>query len=388
MTFRNVVHSYGWMLLIPALLVGAAACKKSGNPANPAPKAASTATWTPTPADTPTATVGFTPPATCVPTPITSATGTGTLTLAGSLTGPAADPSVQRAVVLIHGWCTQPPSNPPTNGYSGFWLQLEQSLRRGLGPYGAQLMEYHWEQDASTGAPNVVACLSGNPSATLQAVNYASAAASQAYDNGDRLANQLAAYSPNLKDVTFIAHSAGAWAAFKAARTVLNVLPCARVQVVLLDPFIPGVCSATNSLLTTALMSTLAGEHSERIYKLENYYVVDTFTDKLFLPQCGSTAFTSQTFAWRPQDLNVRVDYKRTSSDYCYQPDPSLVSIDATIQQCMDWHSEPLRFYWETADSFSGNGTSDCLAGFPQGRAPVPISQAGFYNLAAFYGGD
>ena len=377
-----------WMfLLICVLLMGPAACKKNGNPSQPStaatPTATAAATVSPTNTFTPTPT--STTILTCIPTPISNTTGTGNLTLAGKLTRPTPDSTAHKVVVLIHGWTTDDPSNPPTNGYDGYWTGLEQSLSGPLSGYDSRLMEYHWEADASTGAPDIAACLSHNTTATMKALNYASAAGYNGYLNGDRLAAQLEEYSGSLKYVTFIAHSAGAWVAYKAAKTLLDADPCVKVGVVLLDPFIPGICSATGSPLNVTLMNTLTNEHSDRIYLLENYYVVDTFTDQLVIPQCENVAFTSQTFSWRSGDVNLRVDYMRTLTSGCYRPDLGADSLYTTIDQYTNWHSEPLHFYVDTADYFAGTANSSCLSSFPSSRLSYSIYHTGFYNLAAAY---
>ena len=125
---------------------------------------------------------------------------------------------------------------------------LSARLIRGT---GSKLLLFHWEDDASTGAA-FDGLFDG-----FGFINAASAA-SNAFSNGARLAAQLNQSAPDLRRVTFVAHSAGAWAAYRAVDKLLKINPYVVVNVVLLDPFIPGVDPTLSTPLTTARIASLA----------------------------------------------------------------------------------------------------------------------------------
>lgn len=262
--------------------------------------------------------------------------------------------SDRTAVVLIHGWN---PGGLPNKFTDGDWPQLVSSLQTRLTGAGWKLLLYHWEEDASTG-----------PSIDLQpnATGFSNArmAANNAFYNGAHLASELNNDAPQLRKVVFVAHSAGSWAAYRAADHLLQYNPYVVVNVVLLDPFIPGVDPSVISPLNTSTMGLLATHPSaERIYRLENYFAVDTLTDFDFdLGNGGGSRATSQTFAWRGRDINQRVDYLTTLPF-------------GTPHTYYDGHGGPLLFYGDSAVASDGPPIPD-----GQAFAPWDFTSIGFYR--------
>ncbi len=256
------------------------------------------------------------------------------------ITGQYLDANDRSAVVLIHGWTAQALQNPPVFQDSfggGDWPQLVSALQARLNGTGTRLLLFHWEDDASTGP------ISFDPLNSLFGradFNAAFDAASNGFLNGDRLSAQLNQAAPDLRRVTFIAHSAGAWVAYRALDKLLKTNPYVVVNMVLLDPFIPGVDPTLGTSLTTATMGSLANHTLEdRIYRLENYFSIDV-TDSVLVDGDGSNA-TSQVFPWRSgdingtqigQQINQRVDYFNGSSfEYGGHDGPKLFFADTVI---------------------------------------------------------
>src|ERR1035441_4421715 len=153
------------------------------------------------------------------------------------------------------------------------WLALVQALYTRLNGTGTKLILFHWEDDASTGT---------RLGSILSPIGFdnANVAAGNAFSNGDRLAAQLNQAAPYLRRVTFIAHSAGAWAAYRAVDKLLQANPYVVVNVVLLDPFIPGADPSRSTPFTTNLMGSLASlPAQDRIYRLENYFSIHYLAD-------------------------------------------------------------------------------------------------------------
>jgi len=176
------------------------------------------------------------------------------------------------AIVLIHGWNPDEHSNMFDNSE---WQNLRARLNARIVAAKAnwQLLQYDWSESAKTG-----------PSPSFA---HPSEAARRAYeDEGPVLAAQLKEKMPELRRLMLVAHSAGTWAAVKAANLLLSDpdLPYLTINVVLLDPFIPGTNAAdTNKHLNTALVNSLAQHQEEhRIHRLENYYSNDVLLDSDF----------------------------------------------------------------------------------------------------------
>jgi hypothetical protein len=232
----------------------------------------------------------------------------------------------KKAIILIHGY---QPGGESANAYgSGSLFNLSQQLSNALYGTAWRLAHYHWEKDAATGS--------------LSLAN-AETAAGRAWSHGYNLAQLLTQETPNLRQVHFIAHSAGIWAAYQAAQQLLLLNPYVTVQVTLLDGFTPGNIDAGSSF-TASLISGLAfGEGNDRIFVLENYH--GTFANgDLLGPACDNT------FSWRPDlDTNLVVD-----GPGCYEANFG--------------HHGPIDFYADTvlaALPFPNGQVSTCLAGAP-----------------------
>ncbi len=122
-------------------------------------------------------------------------------------------PSWKNLIVVIHGWNPDGYANP----YSADpWPQLLSNLddatkQSNLDPATSlptwHVVAYNWNQDAHTGW-----VISEDGSVTENAVTAAANAVSQ----GPLIASAIASKIPGLRQVHFIAHSAGAWAAQNA----------------------------------------------------------------------------------------------------------------------------------------------------------------------------
>lgn len=227
-----------------------------------------------------------------------------------------------RIAVLINGWNRTNETNP----YDNSELQACYSnLSAVLGGSGWEVIPYDWAADAATGGAD----LGGN----------ATEAAETAVWHGRHLAQRLTARCPNLKKVHFIAHSAGSWIARTAARNILLQNSTVRVQVTLLDPFMPNELLTNASYLGEPLMSELDGvSGGGRLYLLENYYSISWNNDLTF--------GTQEVFSWRQGDVNQRVDTGSGHSAYAN-------------------HQGPVQFYADTVKvTRPGEGTVPALADF------------------------
>lgn len=205
--------------------------------------------------------------------------------------------TTRNLVVLVHGW--NPDAVPdgfrrePKDENSGPAVPFEilvENLQAKLRGSEWALTLYRWERDADTGGKYT----------TNAAVN-GTEAAEGGLLHGWHLGDLLTTGYPNLEKVHLIAHSAGTWVARGAMRMLLERNPRARVQLTLLDPFMPNSVWGVSSSLGTALINNLDTlEGSERVFRLENYYAKD------------AVVFGTDTedFAWRAQDeRGFRVDW-------------------------------------------------------------------------------
>lgn len=266
------------------------------------------------------------------------------------------------SVVLIHGWTGAEPQNAPPDAYTGDWSQLNSALETRLASSGWKLLQYHWEQDASTG-PAID--FDSNETGFSNARN----AASHAFYNGAHLATLLHDKCPQLRRIVLVAHSAGSWAAYRAADHLLQANPYVVVNIVLLDPFIPGVDPSVISPLNTSTMGLIDTHPSaDRIYRLENYFAID-YTDIDFdFGSGGGSRATSQTFSWRGRDINHRVDYA---------PNPIVHPGNYYGVEPSDLigHAGPLRFYADSVLASDGPPIPNGLA-----LAPWDFTSVGFYR--------
>lgn len=161
---------------------------------------------------------------------ITSSALAQSTTLTNYLDNSPIDATARKVVVLIHGW------NP--SGYTDFYEQGDQlravrdNLQQALTGSSWKLVLYHWESDADSGSVWNVALTDAFDWGT------ATTAAAHAYTDGGTLGLQLSKF-PNLREVQFVAHSAGKWVAQQAAQMLLIKNPFVIVQIILLDPYIP-----------------------------------------------------------------------------------------------------------------------------------------------------
>jgi len=147
---------------------------------------------------------------------------------------------------------------------------------------------------------------------------------------------------------------------------LLQKNPNVVVQMVLLDPFVPGVAHEMITPLTTQLMSSLASNASvNRIYRLENYYSVDLTDASLSGIFPGGSKATSQSFSWRPTDVNQRVDFTIGVKPY----------YNISLPTDQSGHGGPIRFYADTVAAIDGN-LSDAFV-----KSPYTAANYG-YSLA------
>lgn len=279
-----------------------------------------------------------------------SAANLGYLTYTDQRPAHLAGSSFTKAVVLIHGYTQQDLQNTPANAFdaseSPEWGSMIDALDSRVASDDTKVLLYHWEAEASTGISGVKNSWTGlwqtdfsNPAG---AFDYACQAAGNAYYNqGPHLAALFQGLD-QLREVTFIAHSAGSWVAREAIHELLLTHPFVVANLVLLDPFIPGA-DWTNSIhpeLNVGLMSAIVGEsYADRLYGFENDYAIDTLTDHFPFYQ---TRATSQFFALGGSGyfvVNNQVDYVSASSTKWYKA-----------------HAGPIQFYADTifAEKYEG----------------------------------
>jgi len=225
-------------------------------------------------------------------------------TLTNHMTGQLVNASTKKLIVLFHGW--NPDSNSDSFDNEAFNALLYY-LEYHLAGTDWDLIVYHWEPDADTGPLDL--SLATNPTE----------AAEISHQHGQHLGELLLALTPGLEKIHLIAHSAGSWAARSAMRTLMVGNPTVRSELTLLDPYMPTAIVLVNSSLGAPIMSQLDSlPFSDRIFLLENYYA-----DEL-------TFGTQETFAWRANDINQRVDWM--DNDFIY----------------FDEHSGPVLWYAST----------------------------------------
>ena len=132
---------------------------------------------------------------------------------------------------LVHGW--NPDQNYDDYSQDANFNNLGSAINNQISGTDWNLVGYHWEADADTG-PTL-----GNYPDNFAPVNGAEAAEAS-YLHGLHLGQVLLNNYPNIQKIQFIAHSAGAWCARTAAKYLMQRNPGIKVQVTLLDPFIPG----------------------------------------------------------------------------------------------------------------------------------------------------
>ena len=253
-------------------------------------------------------------------------------TLTDERTGQTISASTTKCIVLIHGW------NPDddANCYSGLeWSSLLTNLKDRLIGSGWGVVAYDWHTDAATG--NIWDIFWNFE------IVPASTAAFNADAHGVHLAGQLNQLAPNLREVHFIAHSAGSWAARAAAQQLLQLNPYVIVQVTLLDPFVPDPAGWLygGDFSDSALNGMQFFSGFDRIQRLENYYADDSLGHGWNPATWGSlttgpTYNTQETFSWRTGiDINQEIDWGNPVFGTSFSPN-------------YDWHSGPIQFYADT----------------------------------------
>jgi hypothetical protein len=225
-------------------------------------------------------------------------------TLTDERTGQSVSASTTKCIILIHGWNPSGAANcyDINNGFE--WFNLITNLKLQLSGSSWSLVTYHWEIDAATG--NI-----WNSLWNFDIVP-ASTAAFNADAHGVHLAGQLNQLCPNLREVQFIAHSAGAWAARSAAQRLLQLNPYVVVQVTLLDPFVPDPTDILygGDFSDSAINGMQNFTGNDRIQRLECYYANDS-------PEHGWNAYPwgswyGPTYDTQEQFIQTRIN-KETS---------------------------------------------------------------------------
>lgn len=255
--------------------------------------------------------------------------------LADDKTGSLISNSATKVIVVIHGW-NRTGGQRSYTGDSEEFVYLRKMLNAAVTKDSKwSLVFYDWKEDADTG--NVVFDATAAP----DPVN-PTKAAEIAHLHGQHL-GELLAQTKALQKVHFIAHSAGTWAARSATRYLLQNT-ATKVQITLLDPFIPGMLNSlrvipNDTSLKKSVIDAIPSmdpSNSNQLYFLENYYAFDDFNPSSAFQygfQCTDypDKATSQLFAWGSRGINQRID------------SPSGLTTDY-----YRWHSGPIQFYSDT----------------------------------------
>ncbi len=288
---------------------------------------------------------------------IPTATGTPTYpsVLIDEMTGQTLSSAATKCIVLVHGW------NPygVTDMYDindGFeFYELIINLRAKLQGTGWSIVAYDWHQDASTG-------LVGPPTPSISQFVFGAAnqAAANGQLHGDHLATMLDNVAPNLREVHFIAHSAGTHASKEAMIQLLQLNPYVIIQTTFLDPYIPCPSDSLGNFSDYAMNQLPFVTGNDRITRLENYFANDDPSHGWNAFPWGSwyppTVDTQETFLWRTGiDINQEVDWGATLLN------PVLLG-SVFYSANYDWHAGPILFYSDTvAASIPGNTPSSSL---------------------------
>ncbi len=288
------------------------------------------------------------------------------------------DESARNIVVLIHGWTAM--DSIPSEEYNRYeddcnapaLYYLFNILKLKLLNSDKKLITYHWEKDASTGLIN------WDSSGLEGPLKNATKAAINAKGHGSNLGVQLAQISPNLRFVHFIAHSAGAWCAREAAKTLManENNPYVIVQITLLDPFIPEDVKRGDGLFSQAAMEEpTSWSYADRIRRMENYFADDgvfwnplaNFSICYWLPTTPTWGTQVKMFSWREEggtDINQQVDWG-------WVP-------EVEYHKYYDYHSGPIEFY---ADTVSASIQGQTIPGGLYGTGcPFNFIQVGWYR--------
>lgn len=250
-------------------------------------------------------------------------------------------PQWKNVIVVTHGWN---PDNETNIFGTELWSKLRLNLADAVQGTDWRVVLYDWHLDAFADRPGAEINLLGFNLAALNGD-----------EHGGISANILASKCPNLRQIHFISHSAGAWVTRRSLINTVAANPFLVGQMSLLDAFVPGdllpdpIYDNARKLNRQSmdLIPFITGLQ-QRINKLDNYYVSDLGT--------GYVA-TQALFNWRNgTDLgNIRIDLD--NDPYGNQPGNE--------------HSAPILFYADSVEA----GDYIQRNGLPPGT--TPYSNAG-----------
>lgn len=211
---------------------------------------------------------------------------------------------LENVIIVVHGYN---PGDAP-DMYTGAFADLTDNLELATTGTPWSVVQYHWEKDSATGAPLFKEGPGGLYTAPIEA-------ASVGDSHGRHLAFLLLSQHTRLKRVMFMCHSAGSWIGYRATKYLNQLNPRVDVELILMDPFIPGATSGGKGItpLTVERMSTLDEVGGDRVH-LHNYYGEDGFdTLASCLREAGFgnsvTYGTEEEFDWTgAQHVQFRVD--------------------------------------------------------------------------------
>jgi hypothetical protein len=227
--------------------------------------------------------------------------------------------AVKKAIVVIHGWNPSSAADPYTPAY---WRDLRQNLEKQVQGKGWTVYFYNMARDMDTGA---VWSKGLSSESLLYAFVNANEAALIAVQHGYYLGEQMLQSSPGLEKVHIIAHSAGTWAARAAARYIAqNSAHSPRIQITLLDPFVPTRVEAEegDSPLNSGLIEDVFDD-IPGLEIVENYWSQDLALG------------TNGAFAWPNTETRTSVNLQ-------------LDRLVPAAERQFPSHEAPIRYYADT----------------------------------------
>jgi len=253
----------------------------------------------------------------------------------------------KKLIVLIHGWNRTNVQWPNSMYDDDEWSDLVNALTTRLAQTDGDdwhILRFHWEEEASTGGAWDLEWDTDFISSYENAVDASIAAISVGGDLGITLGRR-----ESLREVHFIAHSAGTWVAHKALTVMMQRNDHVVTQLTLLDPFIPDESFAGFDYNTGLSVETLEalGDYGSRLYRLENYFSAYVY---------DLTPSTDCSFDWRDIDINTNVSFYDSILGY------------------YEGHGGPVDYYSDSINASRGV--------VPAGQAVAPwnYSQLGFFR--------
>jgi len=245
---------------------------------------------------------------------------------------------IENFIVLIHGWNPDSKENHLDGEFGQIEAYINERIKR-TDNKTWEVLGYRWEADADTGPP--ISPFKFDDTFLANSTE----AAIAAHFHGQNLGAVMRAHQSDLKKVHLIAHSAGAWAARSAAQHILKRQPNVKIQITLLDPFIPSDLPGNTTPLSSNEMGRLPSlddnlNNGSSISKLENYYANDHETDYFF-----TNYPTSGAFGWF-EGIEKKIDY-------------------GILPQTYSYHAGPVQFYADTILDVMGEGSSTRLSDAP-----------------------